>query len=156
MSLWTLALVVAGAGIVGGVVNAFLSDNGFFLPKKDLVDGNTIWRPGFLGNMFVGGVAAFISWGLYGPYAESVFVGSQPPLTTNASSFALTLSAFVGAILVGIAGSRWLTNEIDKHILRITAAKAAQSTKVDADIAAQIATVPPMEALRLVASKENT
>jgi hypothetical protein len=45
------------AGAVGGVVNALMSDNGFVLPKT----AHGIIRPGYLGNVLIGAVAAGIS-----------------------------------------------------------------------------------------------
>jgi hypothetical protein len=33
----------------------------------------------------------------------------------------ITLAGLVGAVLVGIAGARWLTNEVEKKMLRALA-----------------------------------
>lgn len=49
------------AGAVGGVVNALISDNGFVLPQRVASNQSRILRPGFLGNILIGGVAASIS-----------------------------------------------------------------------------------------------
>ncbi len=149
MSLWTILWVVVGAGAVGGAVNALLSDNGFPLPQRE----KGIWRPGFLGNVFIGSVSALISWGLYGPYAQSELIGGT---TTKpaAVTFALTLSAFVGALLVGIAGSRWLTNEVDKNLLRSAGAEAVNAKpKIDLSQALLMAT--PSEALNAAVDAEK-
>src|SRR5262245_43605740 len=142
--LWAFVLVF-GAGLLGGAVNALLSDNGFLLPKKEDNGGSTILRPGFLGNMLVGGVAAVISWGLYGPAADIPLILFGK--TTTTPSGGLTVAGLVGAILVGVAGARWLTNEIDKKLLRGAAMHAAGANKDDA-LAMKLALAPPAEALK--------
>ena len=152
MSLWTLLLIVCGAGAVGGIVNALMTDNGgFVLPRTVEVVANQprIFRPGFLGNIFIGAIAAGISWGLYGPFAASVVFGAAP--SGNTPAVALTLSSLVGAVLVGVGGARWLTNEVDKSVLRAAAATAAGKTANPA-AAQQIALAPPSEALRVAAA----
>ena len=65
MAVWLLLLIVFGAGLLGGTIDAIISDNGFVIPKK--MDG--ILRPGWLGNALIGGIAAAISWSMYGPLA---------------------------------------------------------------------------------------
>ncbi|NEQ26089.1 MAG: hypothetical protein F6K28_44995 [Microcoleus sp. SIO2G3] len=60
----------------------------------------------------------------------------------------MTLSAFVGAVLVGIAGARWLTNEVDKQLLRAAATEAAVAP-ADEKKAVRIASASPNEALRI-------
>ncbi|MDQ2761441.1 MAG: hypothetical protein M3Y17_13730 [Actinomycetota bacterium] len=90
--------------------------------------------------------AAVVSWGLYGPYANNVLVGKQS--STNSQNFVLTLSSVVGAFLVGIGGSRYLTNQVDKNLLKAATAKAAGSD-ADANAAAQIATASPAGALQI-------
>lgn len=50
MAVWALLLIVFGAGLIGGTINALMSDNGFTFPKQQ--DG--ILRPGWLGNALVG------------------------------------------------------------------------------------------------------
>ncbi|MBD3886597.1 hypothetical protein IFO70_33545 [Phormidium tenue FACHB-886] len=143
-----LLLVIFLAGAVGGIVNALISDNGFLKARKvTLSDGSTLYRPGYLGNMFIGAVAACISWGLYGPLAAEYIIGGSRTGSTQ-PQFGLTVSACVGAVLVGVAGARWLTNEVDKQLLR-AAATAAAVTPADDKKAAQIASASPSEALRI-------
>ncbi|MBD1862402.1 MULTISPECIES: hypothetical protein [Trichocoleus] len=125
MSLWLIPkiLLVTGsvgvAGAIGGVVNALLTDNGFIWPYVEQVNGIRITRPGFIGNIFISAVAAVISWGLYGPFAQANLLEGQ--------ALSLTPSTFAGAILVGIAGAKWLTNEVDKRLLKVAAIKAAKA-----------------------------
>lgn len=109
MNLWVLLGIVFGAGGVGGVVNALITENGFVLPRREWVNGVAVLRPGFLLNVFVGGVAGAVSWGLYGPFASRHVIGGP-----EAGDLGLTLAALVGAVLVGVAGARWLTSEADR------------------------------------------
>ncbi len=119
MTIWIFLAAIFVAGCVGGTVNALMSDNGFTWPRWT----GGIAQPGWLGNAFIGGVAAVVSWGLYGPFADaSLFSRAGPPLPTAR----FTLAALVGAILVGISGARWLSNEADKKILRRVGIEAAK------------------------------
>lgn len=140
-------LVVFLAGAIGGAVNALISDNGFVKPLRVVSpNGSTIYRPGYLGNIFIGAIAACISWGLYGPLAAEYLIGGNR--VTNGQPLGLTLSAFVGAVLVGVAGARWLTNEVDKQLLRAAATEAA-TAPADDKKAISIASATPNAALRI-------
>jgi hypothetical protein len=133
MYIWLALLTVCGAGAVGGLVNALLTDNGFFLPREEKSDHMAILRPGFLGNILIGMVAALSSWGFYSSFAS---VEVFQPLPASAS---FTLANVVGAMLVGMGGARWLTNEIDKRLLRaaaVTAASAPAAPAAAQDMAA--------------------
>jgi hypothetical protein len=153
MSLWVALLIIFLAGAVGGVVNALISDNGFILPRTEQTGGNSIIRPGFLGNILIGGVAACVSWGLYGPFAAvSIVGGPTSPAGSAGAAAGLLLSSLVGAVLVGVGGARWLTNEVDKKLLR-AAAGAAATTPSNSDLAAKMATATPAGALRMAMTK---
>jgi hypothetical protein len=126
--MFYLVFLVALMGALGGVVNALLSDNGFFLPKRLKVDEQEIIRPGFLGNTLIGAASSFISWALYGPLASVIIAGMPNGTATNSgAATGVTLSSLGGAVLIGIAGSRWLTNEIDKTILKSAIIVSARS-----------------------------
>jgi hypothetical protein len=146
-SLWTVMLFVSIAGGIGGAVNAYLSDNGFAFPKHEKLDGSVIIRPGFLGTMAVGAVAAVVSWGLYGPFASAAVVGPGP--ATGGDPPSLAVSALVGAVLVGIGGGRWLTDYSDKQLLKAAAVKATAAAK-DTGTGAQMAIASPAGALEVV------
>ena len=146
MTFFLILVVVWVAGGIGGAINALMSDNGFVLPKAADTNDGRILRPGFLGNVLIGGVAAVISWGLYGPFAAYPLIGGSVP--SGSASVMLSLSAFVGAVLVGVGGARWLTNEVDKTLLRAAASQAAAGT-ADSDKAAKILTASPAQALSL-------
>ena len=133
------ALAASFAGLLGGVVNALLSDNGFALPRTAMTpDGGSILRPGMLGNCLIGAVAALTSWGLYGT-AASVPVLS--PATAD-----ITWAGFAGAVIVGIGGSRWLSAEVDKTLLK-GAASAAAANPANDQLAAKLAILSPARAL---------
>jgi hypothetical protein len=126
--MFYLVGLIALMGAIGGVINALLSDNGFFMPKRLQVDDQVFFRPGFLGNTLVGAVSSFVSWALYGPLASVVIAGSSNGTASNSAAQAgVTLSSLGGAVLIGVAGSRWLTNEIDKTILKSASVVAARS-----------------------------
>lgn len=139
MSLWTLLFAISVAGALGGAANALLSDNGFLLPKKE----QGIFRPGYLGNMFISALAAVISWGLYGPFSHENILGGTPK-----TDYTLTLATLVGALLVGVAGARWLTNETDKLFLK-KAASAAATGAPSKDASAKIMAATPSDALKI-------
>jgi hypothetical protein len=138
--MWLLVLIVFAVGAIGGAINALISDNGFVLPKSTA----GILRPGFFGNMLIGGVAAAISWSLYGPLASlpivSVGTRETPPAQGD-----LTLAAIGGAILVGVAGARWLSNEVDKALLRTAGAEASTRTS---GLSVAFATQSPAEVVQ--------
>jgi hypothetical protein len=153
MSLWTLLLIICACGAIGGVVNALLTDNGFMGPRvEDVGGGAKVIRPGFLGNIFIGAIAASLSWGLYGPMASFFIAGTGEALKQNpVGAFGLTLSSLVGAVLVGIGGARWLTNEVDKDLLQAAASQAAAGEE-SPEASQRIALATPAQALFIAKS----
>lgn len=148
MSLWVLLAIVSAAGAVGGVINALLTENGFILPKQEAVEHGSIIRPGIIGNILIGAAAAAISWGLYGPFAATFIIGSgAEPM----SGIGISLSSLAGAILVGVGGAKWLTNEVDKKLLRAAATEAAAGQPT-LGASRRIAVASPSEALRIAKS----
>jgi len=110
-SIWLMMLYILIAGAAGGVVNALMTDNGFLLPKSEEVNDKTsIFRPGYLGNVLIGAIAALISWGLYGPLSAYYIAGTEQALAANAApdKVGLSLASLVGAILIGVGGARWV------------------------------------------------
>jgi len=138
MNPWTCASLIAIAGAFGGVVNALLTDNGFILPSRM----HNIWCPGFLSNVLVGAFSAFSSWAFYGS-------GASVELTqlNERALISLKFSALAGAFLVGVAGARWITNEVDKKLLKETVKEAATKHVSDRECE-QILNGPAREALR--------
>jgi hypothetical protein len=116
MNPWTCATLIATAGALGGVINALLTDNGFVLPTR--VHG--VLCPGFLTNIVVGAFSAFASWAFYGSGASIDLAQA-----TERTQISLRFSALAGALLVGVAGARWITSEVDKQLLKETVKVAA-------------------------------
>jgi hypothetical protein len=147
MDAWQASLVIIGAGALGGVVSAFLSeDRGFALPKTVPIDGSTVLRPGFAGHVLVGGVASFISWGLYGPGSELVLLGA--PAGSPPAGAGMTAGAVAGAMGVGVGGAKFLSNYVDKKVLRATASVAAAKS-ADPAAAGHLEVAEPTRALQI-------
>lgn len=119
MNPWTCVLLISMAGMFGGVVNALLTDNKFIMPQLK----NGILCPGFLSNVLIGTVSALLSWALYGSGASIELVKAT---ATTRQDISLTLPALAGAFLVGMAGTKWLTNEVDKRLLKESVKEAAK------------------------------
>ncbi len=135
------ALLITVAGALGGIVNALLTDNGFVLPQLL----KRIWCPGFISNILIGAFSAFASWSFYGSGA-----GVELAANTNENSvISLTFSALAGAFLVGVAGSRWLTNEVDKKLLR-ESVKEATKKKIGPEEADELIKESPRSILKTV------
>lgn len=95
--------IVVGGGI-GGLANAILADGGFKKGYREILpNGQSIWRPGWVGNVFVGAFAGFIVWVLYG--------------TMNIADVQELLRQVVGSMVAGAGGGRIITGEVDKRIL---------------------------------------
>jgi hypothetical protein len=139
-----IGIIMLG-GAVGGIVNALLSDNGFVRPSEETNGDVVIIRPGFAGNIILGAVAAFISWGLYGAFSGAVIWGAHG---FGKEPISITISSIAGAILVGMGGARWLTNEVDKKLLR-TAAVTAAASNASFDSSRKMATATPAEAFQI-------
>jgi hypothetical protein len=160
MSILELLVIIAVLGALGGLVNALMSDNGFILPKRETAAGSNVLRPGFLGNMLLGAVAAIIFWGLYGPFAEVNVVGDDPREQPEVAGptqdeeddkYGETLAGLIGVLVIGAGGARVITAEVDKRLLQATAAEAA-TKEADQGAAVDIATATPAKALD-IASK---
>lgn len=150
-SIWLMLLYVLIAGAAGGMVNALMTDNGFLLPKSEKINDKTsIFRPGYIGNVLIGALAASVSWGLYGPLSAYYIAGTEQALAAKAApdKVGLSLAALLGAILVGIGGARCLTSEVDKNLLRAAAAEAA-GAQPSAVASQQIALAAPTQALNI-------
>lgn len=116
MPVWGVILIIGCAGAVGGIINALIANEGLLLPRSEpLVGGQKLWRPGFMGNVFIGAVTAIVLAGLYSP-AGSIRLDNP----TSDPGFILTLGMLAGALLSGIGGARLLTNELDKRFEQTT------------------------------------
>jgi hypothetical protein len=138
MNPWTCAALIAAAGALGGAINALISDNGFALPRYR----HGIWCLGFLSNVLVGAFAAFSSWSFYGSGAAIDLVD-----VSRREKLSLTFSALAGALLVGVAGAKWITNEVDKQLLKETV-KIIGPKQLSREQCEEIVKGSPMEVLR--------
>lgn len=134
--------VIFLAGGLGGLANAFLKGDGVAMPHWQ----QGIWCPGFVGNAFVGSLAALVSWGLYGAGSgvELTFAAAPPPRP----QVSLTIGACAGAVLVGVGGARWLSSEVDKQFLRQAAVEAG-TRQLSPEDCQQIQRSPPMKVLNI-------
>jgi len=132
--------LITVAGGVGGVVNALLTDNGFILPRWV----HRVWCPGAISNVLIGAFSAFSSWAFYGS-------GASVELSQLAERTAISLrfSALAGAFLVGVAGARWLTNEVDKRLLKEGIIEAAKKN-IPTEECQQIVKAPPRQILKVI------
>lgn len=133
MELIWVILAVLACGAAGSFVNVFIGDSGLHLPMKD----QGVWRPGFIGTVFVGIIAALASWAM----AKSAVLlgGNLQPVIFSTGDLA-------NALVVGFGGAKWWKSETEKDVLQRTAAVAAgrQPNQAAANV---IATSTPFEAL---------
>jgi hypothetical protein len=140
MNPWTCVILIITAGALGGISNALLTDNGFILPRlKD-----KIWCPGFISNVLLGAFSAFASWAFYGSGASIDLANA-----TDQTVISLRFSALAGAFLVGVAGARWLTNEVDKKLLKQSVVEASQKD-ISVEKSHEIIRQSPMKVLDAV------
>lgn len=139
MSLWLLLVLVCGAGGAGGLMNSFLTDRGLVLPTVATIGNVWILYPGFLGNIFSGACAAGLSWLLYGPWSQ---------LSIGAVNPQMTLAMIGGAVVVGMAGSGWLSNAVGKSLFQAVASHAA-GAPASPEMTRLILTASPVQALDL-------
>ena len=57
--LWSIVV-----GMLGGVANSLLVEEGFVLPHLVRIENRTVWKPGFLSNILLGGIAALATYAL--------------------------------------------------------------------------------------------
>ncbi|HXR34579.1 MAG TPA: hypothetical protein VN754_01445, partial [Candidatus Binataceae bacterium] len=117
-------LPITAFGMVGGFINAFLTDQGLTMPSLDrLPNGQKLLRPGFAGNVIVGGVAAIILAGLYSPLG-AVEIG-----TRSVPNLHLTIGSLAAALLSGIGGARLLTQEVENRYTELINKRLASGLK---------------------------
>ncbi|MGF7180785.1 hypothetical protein [Tunturiibacter psychrotolerans] len=128
-------VIIAVCGAVGGFVNVFIGDSGLHLPTIE----QGIFRPGYMGVVIVGLVAAVGAWLATQTSSLTGNMTPSPPV-------ALRLSELSTAIIVGFGGARWFKSEAETTIFRKTAAVAAGKS-ADSGAAATIASGTAFEAL---------
>jgi len=141
LSVYYCLSLIAAAGIVGGVINTLMNEGKFRLPQ---VAGGVLC-PGFIGNALIGGFASVISWSLYGAGA-GVDLARQ---VGERQAVSLTMGALAGAALVGFAGAKWLTSEVEQKLLRATMSVSADKV-IPAEQRAMIANAPALDVFKAV------
>ena len=129
---WAIILAVFAAGCIGGLTNAVMTGE-MQLPHKDVEA--KVFRPGWIGNVVVGGVAAVVFWGLYGPMATAVVIGQPNPQGLPA---VLRVSELFGALLTGIGGGRLLTAAVDRQIAEREKAALTEAKNTLADTVVEL------------------
>jgi hypothetical protein len=128
-------VIVAVCGAVGGFVNVFIGDSGLHLPTIE----QGIFRPGYIGVVIVGLVAAVGAWLATQTATLTGNMTPSPPVV-------LRLSELSTALIVGFGGARWFKSETESTVFRKTAAVAAGKS-ADHEAAATIASGTAFEAL---------
>ena len=146
MTPWQCMIIIFIAGGFGGLANAFMSEEGFIIPKRH----KGILCPGFLGNAFIGSMAAVVSWGLYGS-GSGVELARKAVAGNSRAEVSLTIGALAGAILVGIGGAKWLSNEVDKKFLQEAASEAGER-EITPEDCKKMRKTSPRKALAMVES----
>jgi hypothetical protein len=111
MTIWQIILLIAGFGAVGGIVNSAISGE-FNYPRLD--PAAKVWRPGWIGNVLVGAVAALVVWGVYGP------VASYDLVTGKTVELHLTVAQLLTSLVVGLSGGKILTLMAEKQAATIS------------------------------------
>ncbi|HEV7925886.1 MAG TPA: hypothetical protein VGR14_11050 [Verrucomicrobiae bacterium] len=125
MSIAHCLLLVAAFGAAGGLAACFHKD-AVVLPKYDR--RTKIWKPGAIGTILSGAVAAGLVWCLYGPASAYDFVSAAP------KTFSLTLSQLASSFVTGLAGGRVLTLIAQQKADQFTKAKLSKDMKTIVDI----------------------
>lgn len=121
-------LLVAGLGALAGLVAGFVS-GGLSMPGTVSKDDRTVWDPGFIGAIVAGAAAAALLFALYGPLKTSVVIRvddgeAADQAQESGGTVNVTVYDIVAAAMSGLAGSRILTNEVEKKYLRAAAETA--------------------------------
>jgi hypothetical protein len=122
MTLYQIAMAIGLAGAVGGIVASLLSGERNFLPRYE--EGVKIPRMGWLGNVFIGAIAALVVWAVYGPLASFDLIQG------DISKTSLPLFLLGSSVVVGISGGKILTTMAQQQsdkIARDNLAKALEA-----------------------------
>jgi len=144
MDPWICAALIGTAGALGGVVNALISHNGFVMPTMR----RHVWCAGFIANVLIGAFSALASWAFYGSGA-GVELAKVAAIGEPRTEISLTFSALAGALMVGVAGAKWMTNEVDKRLLK-ESVKIAGSKKLNPEQCEAIVAGPALDVLERV------
>jgi hypothetical protein len=108
MNIWYIFAIVGVMGAIGGITNCAITGE-FVSPKFEA----GIWRPGWLGNVVVGIVAAIVVLGLNSP------LGPIDIFKVNSSDPHLSISQLLSSIVIGLGGGNILTQMAQKQAERL-------------------------------------
>ena len=137
--------IIALCGAIGGAINAIITDNGFILPREENSQNASIIIPGVITNILMGGASGFLYWGF--TEANSLFT-VYGPAAPGTEEIKISVYSIAMVILVGATGSRYLTTEIDKRLLKAAAISAAAARPSQED-AQKMANATPIQAFRI-------
>lgn len=117
--LWKIKVFVFIAGCIGGAVTGLVaeassSDMGPRRKRLGIAYQNpgckTVFA-GLAGHVLLGGIAAVVYWGFYGPFSGFAILGTAPHGTNTIEPF-LTIGQLVASIVLGIGGPAFLQAEV--------------------------------------------
>ena len=109
MNVWEIIGLVAILGMAGGLTNCFLA-GGFTSPQSDTK--GKVWKPGWIANIVIGGIAAVVVWCFYGP------ASSYDLVKDGVIDCHLPVAQIASSILVGISGAKILTTMAQRQAER--------------------------------------
>jgi hypothetical protein len=124
MSIGHCLILVAALGAAGGLTACFHKD-AVVLPRYD--KRAKIWKPGAIGIVLVGAVAADLVWALYGPASSHDLLSATP------QTFSLTLSQLAGSFVTGLGGGKILALMAQQKADQFTKGKLSKDIKTIVD-----------------------
>ena len=122
MHLLEIAGIVAGAGALGGFGHGLVAGE-FALPRFD--SKRRVFKPGVVGDVLVGALAALVVWAVYGA-AASYDVNKSIDLPLPVAQLGMS-------IIVGISGAQILRKLAERTAERTAERAAEQSAERVAD-----------------------
>jgi hypothetical protein len=125
MSVFWICGLIAALGGLGGLANCLIAGE-LVLPHFD--PALKVWRPGWIGSVLVGAIAALFVWVVYG--AE---VSGQDLQILLAKGVHVTLAPIFMSIAIGVSGGSILTLAAQKQAERISKEDLADVIKAMRD-----------------------
>jgi hypothetical protein len=140
---WQLVWI-AGAGAIGGALNALATDNTHPWPSHDAgAGGRRLVRPGLAGNVMAGAGLSACTF--------CIFAGNACARWASAGDAMVTL---IAGLVLGSMGARSITNESDKRLLRAAVSKAAAAPAADPATIREMELLPPYAVLKTATALE--
>ena len=145
MNVVNWALVwIAGAGAIGGALNALATDNTHPWPSQDAgAGGRRLFRPGLAGNVMAGAGLSACTFCLFAGGACAEWASPGDALLT-----------LIVGLMLGSIGARSITNESDKRFLRAALSKAAAAPAADPATIQEMEILPPYAVLKTATALE--